>query len=625
MRNKIFFSSLLLAGAMSLTSCSDFLEAENKSNLESEKYFMTADGFENLAVTPYYKLRAIYDGAPNLFCSGTDLYEKGRSNYSSTNLSTYKNLNASDGDVLSLYKACYDGIQQCNTVLYYANNGAAGNNVELRANEAKFLKAFYYYLLTQQIGGVPISDEYIASVITSFPRESQSAVYDYIINLLKEVEEANVLPSEDHTGRVSMKAVYNLLAKVYLAYGWDADVTAGATGLAEGQAASASDKSKFALAAQYADKAIAGKTPTMSFSDMWDVANDNNEDIFFAIQYTRGISGQDETTEGNQQMSHFSNYYNDDGDGAGLTKYTSSQFPVSEKLVYLFEPGDDRFEGTFMVEQPTEYKRFYTDADWKDQEIKYYFPAWYSDLSSLDQYNTASDNHKTTNIYSTSNPCVYIKVTVNPRNGKITYKKDTQKYETSRTSTGTSICVRKFDDYKSKRNGTKAVSFHNIVLAHLTETYLIAAEAYYMAGDTQKSLDRLNAVRKRSNAEELTSYSSYIRHYSDGSDNSYNNGNGIDNVPKLTGADLDPIDIILDERARELCGEYYRWMDLRRTKRLIDYNVKYNSGVDSAEAFLGADGAYRWFRPFPQDEINLNAGITEDDQNPGYKNINTEE
>ena len=96
-------------------------------------------------------------------------------------------------------------------------------------------------------------------------------------------------------------------------------------------------------------------------------------------------------------------------------------------------------------------------------------------------------------------------------------------------------------------------------------------------------------------------------------------------MPKLTGADLDPIDIILDERARELCGEYYRWMDLRRTKRLIDYNVKYNSGVDSADAFLGADGAYRWFRPFPQDEINLNAGITEDDQNPGYKNVSTEE
>ncbi|MDD6112531.1 MAG: RagB/SusD family nutrient uptake outer membrane protein [Prevotellaceae bacterium] len=619
MKNKILFSSLLLAGSIALTSCSDFLDAENKSNLESEKYFMTADGFENLAVTPYYKLRSIYSGAPNLFCSGTDLYEKGRSNYSSTNLSIYKGLNSSDGDVLSLYENCYDGIQQCNTVIYYAQNGAEGANVQKRVDEAKFLKAFYYYLLTQQIGGVPISDEYISSVITSFPRKSQTEIYDYIIGILKEVEESNTLPMEDHTGRVSMRAVYNLLAKVYLAYGWDANVSAGATGLAEGQAASVADKTNFQNAAKYADLAIASKSPSLSFSSMWDVANDNNADIIFAIQYTRGIAGQDETTEGNQQQAQFSNYYNDDGDGPGLTKYTSSQFPPSEKLIYLFEPGDERFDGTFMVEQPTEYKRFYTDADWKSQEIKYYFPAWYSDLSGLDKYNTASDNHTTTNIYSTSDPCVYIKVTVNPRTGKVTYKKDTQKYETSRTSTGTSLCVRKFDDYKSKRNGTKAVSFHDIVLAHLTETYLIAAEAYYMAGETQKSLDRLNVVRKRSNATQLTNYASYVRHYSDGTDKSYNNGKGIDNVPKLTGADLDPIDIILDERARELCGEYYRWMDLRRTKRLIDYNVKYNSGVESAENFLGADGQYRWFRPFPQDEINLNEGITDDDQNPGYK------
>lgn len=621
MNNKILFSSLLLAGSVALTSCSDFLEAENKSNLESEKYFMTADGFENLAVTPYYKLRAIYGSAPNLFCSGTDLYEKGRSNYSSTNLSTYKSLNSSDGDVMGFYENCYDGIQQCNTVIYYAQNGAEGANVQKRVDEAKFLKAYYYYLLTQQIGGVPISDEYISSVITSFPRKPQAEVYDYIIGILKEVEESNTLPMEDHTGRASMRAVYNLLAKTYLAYGWDANVSAGATGLAEGQAASVSDKTNFQNAATYADKAIAGKSPSLSFSDMWDVANDNNADIIFAIQYTRGIAGQDETTEGNQQQAQFSNYYNDDGDGAGLTKYTNSQFPASEKLIYLFEPGDDRFEGTFMVEQPTEYKRFYTDANWKDQEIKYYFPAWYSDLSGLASYNTASDNHTTTNIYSTSDPCVYIKVTVNPRTGKITYTKSTQKYETSRTGTGTSLCVRKFDDYTSKRNGTSAVSFHDIVLAHLTETYLIAAEAYYMAGNESESLKRLNVVRKRANATELSSYGAYVRHYSDGTDNCYNNGKGIDNVPKLTGADLDPIDIILDERARELCGEYYRWMDLRRTKRLIDYNVKYNSGVASADAFLGADGQYRWFRPFPQGEINLNEGITDEDQNPGYRTV----
>ncbi len=74
---------------------------------------MSEEGFENLSTTPYFKLRAIYDGDPvNLFISGTDLYEKGRSNYADAALATYKNLNAENKTLLNFYKACYDGIQQ---------------------------------------------------------------------------------------------------------------------------------------------------------------------------------------------------------------------------------------------------------------------------------------------------------------------------------------------------------------------------------------------------------------------------------------------------------------------------------------------------------------------------------
>ena len=34
-------SALVMAGCIGLTGCSDFLDAENKSNVESEKYFMS--------------------------------------------------------------------------------------------------------------------------------------------------------------------------------------------------------------------------------------------------------------------------------------------------------------------------------------------------------------------------------------------------------------------------------------------------------------------------------------------------------------------------------------------------------------------------------------------------------
>lgn len=608
MKSKIFLSALILSSGLALTSCSDFLDSSNKSNVDSDSYFTTEEGFENLAATPYYKLRAIYDGDPALFCSGTDLYEKGRSNYSDPSLSLYKTLSAENSKVGTFYQNCYDGIQQANTVIYYAKKGAVGKNVAKRVDEAKFLKAYYYYLLSQQFGGVPISDDYIASVKTSFPRESLEKVYTYIETLLKEVESNNALPAEDHTGRVSMKSVYNLLAKTYLAWGWDIDVEAAD----DGSNQQVKSKTHFELAAQYADKAIAGKKPTMSFKDMWDVKNNNNEDVFFNVNFVRGISGQDETVTGNQQMAQFGNYYNDEAD----TKYTTSQYPASEKLLYLFEPGDDRFDATFMVEQWRSYMKSYTEALTDNTEILYYFPAWYTDLSKLDQYNASKPGRETTSVYSSSDPCVYIKVSVNKRTGKITYTKAKQRYATSRTSTSQSICIRKFDDYTATRNTTKGVSFHNIVLGHLTETYLIAAEAYHMAGNDTKSLEYLNVVRERSHATALTSYASYIRHYSDGTDKSYNNGAGIADVPYETN--LDPVDVILDERARELCGEYYRWMDLRRTKRLVSYNVKWNSGLGSKEDMMGPDGHYRWYRPIPQNAINLNDAFTEESQNPGY-------
>ena len=297
MNTKIFLSAMLLAGGVALTTgCSDFLEAEDKSNISSDAYFVTEQGFEDLSTTPYYKLRALYgdNDSPKLFCSGTDLYAQGRSGYASAPLSTYRDLTPDNTDVLNFYTACYDGIQQCNTVIHYAESGAAGDNVAKRVDEAKALKAYYYYLLTQQFGSVPVSDDYIASAVTSFPRVPQKDVYEYIIGILEGVEQNNILPMDDHTGRISMRTVYNFLAKVYLAYAWDTNTTANA----DGTNVQVTDRSNFAKAAAYADKAINGQTPSMSFSDMWDVANEDNNDILFAIKYTRGISGQDEADRG---------------------------------------------------------------------------------------------------------------------------------------------------------------------------------------------------------------------------------------------------------------------------------------------------------------------------------------
>ena len=76
------------------------------------------------------------------------------------------------------------------------------------------------------------------------------------------------------------------------------------------------------------------------------------------------------------------------------------------------------------------------------------------------------------------------------------------------------------------------------------------------------------------------------------------------------------IDFILDERARELAGEYHRWMDLKRTGKLVEYAVKYNPDIVNADYFKGTNGQNKILRPIPLTAINLNEAKVE--QNPGY-------
>ena len=160
--------------------------------------------------------------------------------------------------------------------------------------------------------------------------------------------------------------------------------------------------------------------------------------------------------------------------------------------------------------------------------------------------------------------------------------------------------VKKFDDPESDQlSGSN--DYRDIVIFHVSDMYLVAAEAYLMSGDATKSLAKLNAVRNRAGLASLASFSSYEPEYSTSA--------------TFTIRD---IDVILDERARELYAERQRWTDLRRTKQLIRYNVEFNNYIASAADMANVAGEYKWLRPIPQEEISSNTGITNEDQNPGY-------
>jgi hypothetical protein len=134
---------------------------------------------------------------------------------------------------------------------------------------------------------------------------------------------------------------------------------------------------------------------------------------------------------------------------------------------------------------------------------------------------------------------------------------------------------------------------HDVVVARLGEAYLIAAEAYLKMGQTDNAAKMINDLRKRPGTVRA-GYAAQMEVASGG----------------VT------IDFILDERARELAGEYVRWTDLKRTHKLVEYAVAYNEDGILESNMKGTDGKYKTLRPIPQAAIDLNQADVA--QNPGY-------
>ncbi len=140
--------------------------------------------------------------------------------------------------------------------------------------------------------------------------------------------------------------------------------------------------------------------------------------------------------------------------------------------------------------------------------------------------------------------------------------------------------TRKFDFGKTVDNPAYAFNEKDNYKIRLAETYLLLAEAQFKQGKLDDAATSINMVRIRANA-----------------------------TPVLPAEVT--LDYILDERARELFGEYPRKYTLTRTGTFVD-RVKMHNAV-TAE-FVQEFNAL-W--PIPQSAIDANQGA-ELVQNPGY-------
>lgn len=126
----------------------------------------------------------------------------------------------------------------------------------------------------------------------------------------------------------------------------------------------------------------------------------------------------------------------------------------------------------------------------------------------------------------------------------------------------------------------------NIKVIRLSEIYLIAAEAA-LGTDKGKAATYLNEIRKRARG-----------------------------LAPATAANVS-IDMILDERSKELVGEGHRFFDMMRLNRTIEYNDDFAPITVSHRPKTIDRTFYKTRLPISQGELNANPGL-KPQQNQGY-------
>lgn len=568
--------------------CSDYLDQDNRSNVSTD-FYNTTSGYQSLRNSMYSSLRSIYTASPNLFVGGTDIYGDGKSQ--SVEM-TYYSYTTSNSSIATFYSDCYKGIQLCNSVIAYGETTASSSNVALYMAEARFIRAWYYFQLVQQFGGVPLSNEMYTTAAMSHPRNTLKECYDFIISELTDLASSSALPSDGGgNGYVNKRAVEFFLAKAYLTRGWlnGQDY--------ESQEDNIAESGDFQAALDHALLSINNEKPSKSIETLFDIANEGDPEFFWTVQYS-SESVENPSSDGSRQMSQFGSYLG--GSEYPLNKSIDGNYSPLLNLHQKFTRGDGRYEQTFMFELHGNnatnnfngYFNYYTAKETTPIRV-YYAPWWATD----DDIEAWKQEHASQTKWTTSDGNT-VETTISKtiaQGGIAPSNNAPASFEERRHMDEGTPCVRKFDDYSSSSiaNRSSTCSMHDVSLARLGEAYLIAAEAYLKLGNTDKAAEMINTLRQRPGTIKA----------------------GYEEQMTVKASDVD-IDFILDERARELLGEYVRWTDLKRTHKLFENIIKYQEDDVPESNLRGPDGAWKCLRPIPQSAIDLNkAEIT---QNPGY-------
>lgn len=580
---------------LSSAGCSDFLEEEAVSLQTAESYYVTAEGFEDLTKSIYPLLRDLLEER-DLVMQGTDIFSQGNWANAATSvgsaLNEYNvNLGPSIGQLSTLWNLLYKQINRANTVVSRAE-GVVGMDEGLKAirvAEAKVMRSLALFYAVQQWGDVPMPLEETISGSKEVTRVAAAEVYSQIISDLTAAEGILPATASDY-GRATKGTAQFLLARVYLTRGWNYNNSLGGSTADFGQALSYADKiiAAYPLAANYSDLFPARNENPLEETNSPSTQNAENPEIVFAVQFSDDLVANG---TGNQAHSIFGGSVAVPGEVARSSFY-------------------NRYLGK-VIATPAIYRMYDSDMD-----SRYYFN-FLRDIKALIPVPGFDTGNGTIDI-APGEVVVQFRPWDNPATTSAELGMDvggdlphavvnTDQFGDISTSSfhGNNVQPLMWKFFEPNIPYDDGLGTFDFALFRSAEAYLIAAEAIVKGatGGAMGTADvYYNAVVDRAlgaNAGGDPMMAATPGDVSSTAAVSY----------RATGAVT--IDMILDERARELMGEYMRWYDLKRTETLTDRVKSMNPwGADAGIA------AKHYVRPIPQQEIDLASNDLS--QNDGY-------
>lgn len=642
---KPIFSKIRVLGTAALAlfltaSCSDILDEQPRSSYDPT-FFKTEKGVEGGVTSMYAHLHYIYGQAYyyNSCLTGTDEATWGWSadgNFKDADLSGVGNLTATTCRSDALWGTAFSNINTANGVI---ENGAEVGVNESLVSEARFFRAFDYFLLVQTFGGVPLdlgSGELKFNITPSRTsvRNTVPEVYTKAIfpDLLTAIE--NLPANPRVTGGVTKTVARLYLAKAYLTYAWWLKNPNNIPTYPECQRTDPDGHDAawyFQQAYDVAVTAIENPGPFGLQESFWMVnagPNDRNMEILLYADHTQ----EDEYYNGGS-LSYGGGGAPDNFAGWMMNwNYTDARSADNQAVInriaeqcygrpwtrmapplgvftktFADKVNDSRYDGTFT----TVYRGNWSTAgqNWESvtnangMKVKEREPIFSFVFQDMDKIDYAGEGSKS-NLGAGTLPGRADWVLGLDAVGRYVYP-GLWKLGPYRTDNG------------SGAGQPNAGSTRPYNIAKFSELYLVAAEAAVEGAATQagkSARDLVNVLRARagrwtySNAE----YKEVDRDFS----------------AEMTAATPATIDInyILDERSREFYGEGYRWFDLVRTQKWNEYADSYvicgGKGDHNPQTYSRTIEAFHYLRPIPQGQLD-GMEMTEEEkdayQNPGYR------